>query len=65
MFCRAVNRINVVVTVMEEIAHFVPGTGLGAGVFAAQGLIQRGETFVGLAIRAMQFQKRTRQCRGV
>ena len=60
-----VHGVDVVVAVMEEIAHLVPGRRRGAGVVAAQGLVQRGEAFVGLAVGAVQVQESARQRRGI
>ena len=53
----AINCVDVVVTIVKEIAHFIPRAGLGACVFAAQGFVQRGEPFVRLPVGVMQRKK--------
>ena len=39
-FGTAVNGVNVVVAIMEKVAHLFPWARLQAGVFAAQSLVQ-------------------------
>ena len=64
-FGRTIHRIKVIVAIVKEIAHLFPRAGLYAGVFATQSFIKRSKTFVGLAIGAVQVQKRAGKGRGV
>jgi hypothetical protein len=53
----AVDGVDVVVAIVEEVAHLLPG-GLGAALRdPAQRLVQRGEAFMGLAIGAVQVEE--------
>ncbi len=61
MFGGAVDCIDVIVAIVKEVAHFFPCGGADCGVFAAQGFIQRGETFVGLLVGSVQVEERTGQ----
>ena len=65
MFRRAVDGIEVIVAIVKEVAHLFPRGGAKGGVFAAQGLIQRGEAFVGLAVGAVEVKEGAGQGRGV
>ena len=57
MFGGAVDGVDVVVAVVEEVAHLLPRGGAEGGVFAAKRFVQRGEAFVGLAIGAVQVEE--------
>ena len=62
---RAVHRVDVVVAIVEEVAHLLPGGGLELGPLAPERLVERGEPLVGLAVGAVQFQEGAREGRGV
>jgi hypothetical protein len=58
-FGGAVDGVDVVVAIVEEVAHLLPG-GWGAAVLSAilsQRLVERGEAFMGLAIGAVQVEE--------
>ena len=65
LFGGAVHGVDVVVAVMEEIAHLFPRAGLFTAVIAPQSFVKGCKPLMGLPIRAVQFQKRTGKGRGV
>ena len=50
---------------MEEIAHLFPWAGGRAGILAAQGFVQIGQTFLCLSVALMQLDERPRQPRRI
>ena len=56
----AVNRIDVIVAIMKEITHLFPRGRRGKAILA-QGLVQRGQPLMGLAISPVQIEKGARQ----
>ena len=63
--CGMIHRIYVIVAIMKEIAHLVPGACLVARILAPQRLVQARQPLVGLAIGAVQLQERPRQRRRI
>ena len=65
LLCRAVDRINVIVAIVKEIAHLFPWAGLARASSRPSASSKRGKAFVGLTVGWMQVQKRARQARGI
>ncbi len=64
-FGGVIDRVDIVVAVMEEVAHLVPGARLAARVLAPERLVETRQPLMGLAIGAVQLQKGARQRRCV
>ena len=65
MLGRAIHGVDVVVAVVEKVAHLFPRAFLGARILAPQHLVQRGEPFMSLAVGAVQIEKGMGEGRGV
>jgi hypothetical protein len=57
MFGGAVHGVDVVVAVVEEVAHLFPGRGRRRAVLAPQRLVQRGQALMRLPVGAVQARK--------
>ena len=60
-FGGAVHGVDVVVAVVEEVAHLFPGRGAGAGLLAPQRLVEAGQPLVRLPVGAVQVEEGVRQ----
>ena len=56
-FGGAVDSVDVIVAIVEEIAHLLPGACRDGAAFAPQSLIERGQPLMGLAVGRVQFQE--------
>ncbi len=65
MLGRSVHRVDIIVAIVKEVTHFLPGAWARTRAFVAERLVERGQPFMGLAVGAVKLDEGPGQRRRV